>query len=97
MYVTEYNVKEVLPIEQQFTNEVDNENEIPAIVKNKSYNLIQFSQSMPSGNYYKLDHSSLTWSIFKIVSRDPATLIIKVRGVQKDPLVVPESGAIDWT
>ena len=52
---------------------------------------------MPSGNFYRLDFSSMTWSVFKITSRDPSTLVIKVNGVQKDPLIVPETGEVDWS
>lgn len=35
---------------------------------------------MPSGNYYKLDNSGPTWTVFKATSRDPATLMTKVNG-----------------
>jgi hypothetical protein len=51
---------------------------------------------MPSGNYYKLDHSSSSWAVFKATSRDPATLMTKVNGQLKDPEILPDSGVVDW-
>ena len=51
---------------------------------------------MPSGNYYKLDFSSNTWAVLKATSRDPATLLTKVNGKNRDPLILPETGKMDW-
>ena len=98
MYLNEYLKAADLPVDQLYKNTVDNENEIPAIVKDKGYIKLEFSQSMPSGNYYKLDNSNVnTYTVFKATSRDPATLMTKVNGVMLDPEVLPVDGVINWS
>ena len=67
IYLSEFfGSPEAVPTEDKFRNAVNNDQAFPTIIKSNSFELIEFSQSMPNNMVYRIESfTSNEWAVFK--------------------------------